>query len=262
MYDEARITAKLAELARITAKLAELGVAPAEEGGKKALYLENWKPDDMLAEIICRESLRSGLASSATAFVAIRSQAGKSVERSVVVPNAMPQGWEMGQPMAVMASSPAVLRSPVMFRDEDVESTPVMRCFQEGVFESMRTMPRKQRGAVRPDHVTLFDGVPAGSGRVVLVECTVGAGGPQGLFAAQLTGLAAAGDSAAFPPDAVLLLYVGDMARARARVQLADLLHGAVRPLNIICADGQVVRLVLMSSTATSGHLTVTVDIA
>ncbi len=241
---------------QITAKLAELGVAPAEEDRNKALYPENRKPDDMLTRIICRESLRSGLASSATAFVAIRSQAGKSVERSVVVPNAIPQGWNMEQLMAVSAPS-------LIYRRLS-DSADVARCCQDiqAWDGPMPAVPCQKRGAVQPDHVTLFDGVPAGSGRIVLAECTVGAGGPEGLSAAHLAGLEASGDPAAFPPDAVLLLYVGDMARARARVQLADLLQGAVRPLNIACADGQVVRLVLMSGTTTSGHLTVTACIA
>jgi Ca-activated chloride channel family protein len=240
MYDEAQITAKLAEL----------GVAPAEEGGNKALYPGNRKRDDTLEGIICRESLRSGLASSATAFVAIRSQAGKSVERSVVVANAVPQGWEMGQLMMVRAPSTVVFRSHAgndfgrCF--EDIEAAPDVRYFQDNVPASVPTMPQQQRGGTFPDHVTLFDGVPAGSGRVVLAERTIGLRGTKGLQASRLLSLAAEGDPGAFPAGAELLLFVGDMARARARVQLADLLHGAVRPLNVNCADGQVLRLVLV----------------
>ena len=257
MYDEARITAKLAELARITAKLAELGVAPAEEGGKKALYLENWKPDDMLAEIICRESLRSGLASSATAFVAIRSQAGKSVERSVLVPNAVPQGWEMGRDMmydSVAAPQIMLRRTSLMdyrvgeaeMADLHVADIPVLKM-------------RRQRDGARPDHVMVFDGVPAGSGRIVLAERTIGLTGARGLQASRLVSLAAQGDAGAFPEGAELLLFIGDMARARARVRLADLLHGAVRPLNVNCADGQLLRLILVvPGSPVLGHLEVT----
>jgi len=77
--------------------------------------------------------------------------------------------------------------------------------------------------------------------------------------------LIAEGDAAAFPEGAELLLFVGDMARARARVRLSDLLGGATRPLNITCADGQVLRLVLVvpgTATQSLGHLKVTVGIA
>ena len=247
MYDEARIAAKLAEL----------GVAPAEECGKEALYPENRKPEDGLAEIICRESLRSGLASSATAFVAIRSQAGKSVERSVLVPNAVPQGWEMGRDMmydSVAAPQIMLRRTSLMdyrvgeaeMADLHVADIPVLKM-------------RRQRAGARPDHVMVFDGVPAGSGRIVLAERTIGRRGARGLQASRLVSLAAQGDAGAFPEGAELLLFIGDMARARARVRLADLLHGAVRPLNVNCADGQLLRLILVvPGSPVLGHLEVT----
>ena len=246
--------------AQMTAKLAELGVAPAEEGGNKALYPENRKPDDMLARIICRESLRSGLASSETAFVVIRSEAGKSVERSVIVPNAIPQGWEMGRDMMYASvAAPQIMRrcvSPMDLRVEDVGIASV----------DLADIPvprvRRQHDGTQSDHVVVFGGVPAGSGRIVLAERTIGLRGARGLHASRLLSLAAEGDPVVFPVGAELLLFVGDMARARARVQLADLLHGAVRPLNVNCADGQVLRLVLVvSGPAVLGRLKVTLGI-
>lgn len=122
------------------------------------------------------------------------------------------------------------------------------------------------RGQPDATTVTLFDGVPAAAvGRIVLAERTVGLKGVNGLQASRLLSLIAAGDAGAFPEGAELLLFVGDMARARACVRLSDLLGGATRPLNITCADGQVLRLVLLvpgTGTQVLGHLKVTVGIA
>jgi hypothetical protein len=118
----------------------------------------------------------------------------------------------------------------------------------------------------RASSITLFDGVPAAAvGRIVLAERTIGLKGAKGLQASRLLSLIAAGDAGAFPEGAELLLFVGDMARARAHVRLSDLLSGATRPLNITCSADQVLRLVLLvPSTATQslGHLKITLGVA
>jgi hypothetical protein len=119
---------------------------------------------------------------------------------------------------------------------------------------------------LEPSTVTLFDGVPgAGVGRIMLAERTIGRKGTKGLQADRLLSLTAAGDAGTFPEGVELLLFVGDMARARARVRLSDLLGGATRPLNITCTTGQTLRLVLLipgTATQTPGHLMVTLGIA
>jgi hypothetical protein len=132
-----------------------------------------------------------------------------------------------------------------------------------------KTAPSLQAvGARQPraSSVTLFDGVPtAGVGRIVLAERSIGLKGSKGLQASRLLSLIAEGDAGAFPEGAELLLFVGDMARARARVRLSDLLGGATRPLNVTCSDGQVLRLVLLvpgTATQSLGHLKVTLGIA
>ena len=245
----------------LNARLALIGVAPAEEGGSAAVYPENNEPDDVLATVIQRESLRVGIASSETAFVAIRSKAGKSVERMVIIPNAVPEGWEYPQPVlmkpavlsGVLLSAPAVMRRS---RVTDV-GIPMLSRHKAKSWESA--------GGLRPAEVTLFDAaMPTGTARAVLAERTIGAKGKQGLPASRLTSLQATGDQSACAPGIELLLFVGDMARARARVRLCDLLQGAVRPLNITCRDGEVVRLVLVTSDGGKpaiGHLTITLGI-
>jgi Ca-activated chloride channel family protein len=59
------------------------------------LYAENTRRDaqEALGGLLLRESLGYGLLTSATAFVAVRSEAGKPVAGTVVVANALPSGW-------------------------------------------------------------------------------------------------------------------------------------------------------------------------
>ena len=258
--------------AEIKKRVEELGMTPAETGKETGtLYPENQPADETLAGLICRESLRSGIASTETAFVAVRTEAGKSVERTIIVANATPEGWEDMQPvMMAGAAMPAVSRRVssmppmrVLYEmavcREDVE--PV--CHASKATPSLQAVGPRQPGA---HSITLFDAVPAaGVGRTVLAERTIGLKGAKGVQGSRLLSLIAEGDAGAFPEGAELLLFVGDMARARARVRLSDLLGGTTRPLNITCAGGQVLRLVLVvpgTATQSLGHLKVTVGIA
>jgi hypothetical protein len=252
-------------------RVEELGMTPAETGKETGtLYPENQPADETLAGLICRESLRSGIASTETAFVAVRTVAGKSVERTIIVANATPAGWENAQPVmmtgAAMPTLHRMSQMPSMYMvnessrfDEDV--APVLR--KNMAAPSLQMVNSRQS---RANTVTLFDAVPtAGVGRTVLAERTIGFKGARGLQASRLLSLIAGGDARAFPEGAELLLFVGDMARARARVRLSDLLGGATRPLNITCADGQVLRLVLLvpgTAAQSLGHLKVTLGIA
>lgn len=248
----------------------ELGMIP-EEAGKETgtLYPENQPADKTLAKLICKESLRCGIASTETAFVAVRTESGKSVERTIIVANATPEGWEdaglvrMAAPMMMsQVSSPLLL-------SRDFYETDVC-CSDSGpAYPSRSASPRLQAvGARQPraSAVTLFDGVPAAKvERTVLVERTIGLKGAKGLQASRLLSLIAEGDAGAFADGAELLLFVGDLARARARVRLSDLLGGATRPLNITCTDGQVLRLILLipgTATQAPSHLKITLGVA
>lgn len=241
-------------------RIEELGATPAEGG---TLYPENQPADEILAGLICKDSLRSGIASTETAFVAVRTEAGKLVERTIIVANATPEGWEdiqyamvaqVAQPMMLKYASPMSRVDEAYVLMEDIQ--PIRR-------KSMSTpmLQAVDQRQPRAFSVTLFDGVPiVGVGRIMLAERTVGLKGTKGLQASRLLSLIAEGDTRTFPEGAELLLFVGDMARARARVRLSDLLGGAMRPLNITCSDGQLVRLVLMLPGTTPqvlGHLTV-----
>jgi Ca-activated chloride channel family protein len=250
-------------------RVAELGIT-SEEAGKETgtLYPENQPADETLAKLICAESLRSGIASTETAFVAIRTEAGKSVERTIIVANATPAGWEDAQ--QVMMSAPSmsgVLAEPaVMMSDTCLSYDAAPAFFSRRASKAAPSLQAVGRRQPRASLVTLFDAIPtSGVGRIVLAERTIGLKGAKGLQASRLLSLIAAGDAGAFPEGAELLLFVGDMARARARVRLSDLLGGATRPLNITCADGQVLRLVLLvpgTATQSLGHLKITLGVA
>jgi Ca-activated chloride channel family protein len=255
-------------------RVEELGIT-SEEAGRETgtLYPENQPADEILAGLICRESLRSGIASTETAFVAVRTEAGKSVERTIIVANATPEGWEdAGQVMMTGVAMPTLRRMSPMPSSAGLYDMAVCCSEPEPAFLANRvskaapSLQAVSRRQPRASSVTLFDGVsPAAVGRIVLAERTIGLKGVKGLQASRLLSLIAEGDAGAFPEGAELLLFVGDMARARAHVRLSDLLGGSTRPLNVTCADGQVLRLVLVvpgTATQAIAHLKITVGVA
>jgi Ca-activated chloride channel family protein len=77
---------------------------------RETLYPENERLAAAdIAEFLVRESLAAGIPCSKTAFVAVREEAGVKVSERLVVPNALPRGWDAGfaAPMPCMVSSKA-----------------------------------------------------------------------------------------------------------------------------------------------------------
>jgi len=252
----------------------ELGMIPVEAGKETGtLYPENQPADETLAKLICQESLRSGIASTETAFVAVRTESGKSVERTIIIANATPEGWEdagpvmmVGAPMMMNHVRAPVPQSGVLYEADVCCSDLGLAYVPRRVNKAAARLQAVGARQPRASSITLFDGVPtAGVGRIVLAERTIGLKGAKGLQASRLLSLIAEGDAGTFPEGAELLLFVGDLARARARVRLSDLLGGATRPLNITCTDGQVLRLVLLvpgTATQAPSHLKITLGVA
>lgn len=71
---------------------AVLGSTP---GGRRRLYAENLRDDATAAlhQFLVREALDYGITTAQTAFVAVREEAGRPVEQTVFVANALPHGW-------------------------------------------------------------------------------------------------------------------------------------------------------------------------
>src|SRR5690606_770990 len=83
--------------ATLRAELERLGYDPgAEESEATAsVYVENALRDaeKMVNRLLVRASLEYGVPSSATAFVAVRTEKGERVAGTVAVANALPAGW-------------------------------------------------------------------------------------------------------------------------------------------------------------------------
>ena len=97
-------------------QLARLGYDPGQVlAPKSKVYAENAREDasKALRYLLVREALDYGLACSETAFVAVRKEAGRVIEGSVAIANALPAGWSddfigaaSGIPIALACSAP------------------------------------------------------------------------------------------------------------------------------------------------------------
>ncbi|MBI3978906.1 MAG: VWA domain-containing protein [Chloroflexi bacterium] len=81
-------------------RLERLGYDPQQdlslpESGRRLVYAENVRARSLqiLGDLLLRESLAYGLLSSATGFVAVRTEAGRRSEGTIPVAGALPAGW-------------------------------------------------------------------------------------------------------------------------------------------------------------------------
>lgn len=258
---------------QLQAQLRRMGYDPAVVLRRgDSVYAENAYKSavEAIKPLLVQESLAYGIACAETAFIAVRTEAGKPVEASVAVANALPQGWSeeflsapgkgltagaargpvmramaAPPPPSPMAASPQAtfsLKQRVQDRD----------AFEVPAFLRRRDKPDTEAEAApeptpRYDGV-IFSGVPAfQNGEAVLFDSTQAALLPE---QATLTSVALHFLKAApqkLDRGLQLLLYVGDLALPRATIRLVDLLRGA-RPLNLRKAAGQVVRVVLVDA--------------
>ncbi|HZO90646.1 MAG TPA: VIT and VWA domain-containing protein [Chthonomonadaceae bacterium] len=105
---------------QLEAELRRLGYDPQAVLEGKAetslkVYAENTREDanHLLRQLLVQESLDYGLVSSETAFLAVRTEAGKPVEGTVAVANALPAGWSdrftgfySGSPHVLLCAAP------------------------------------------------------------------------------------------------------------------------------------------------------------
>jgi Ca-activated chloride channel family protein len=238
------------------------------------VYAENVRADaeTALRDLLAREALDYGLASSETAFVAVRTEAGKPVEGTVAVANALPAGWSEEFLASPMLASSAPASGALYF----MAASPAPPAGYAGPGRVVRTLQARLSGpspsmaaplggvapsqsmadfaAVHeaPPAAPVFSGVPQfTAGEAVLFDSAR----PED--ASRLPGdttftrlrvrLPGAPAPADLDPELALLIFVEDLAAPRARVRLADLLRqGGERPLNLLRRAGQVVRIVLV----------------
>jgi Ca-activated chloride channel family protein len=270
-------------------QLARLGYDPGEvmasQSGKlPKVYAENVRADvqEALRGLLVREALDYGLASSETAFVAVRREVGKPVDGTVVVANALPMGWSddflpsLPLRASVASGVQSVLDVPSFIRrgmTKDAVRTrtvPVarFRAYREArSFLGDRDKDPSSSRTMEP--VRLFLGVPnLADGDAVLFDSS------REEDASKLPKLAAMRRLVVRFPDGTpdyrnvdrglsLLIFVGDLSSPRARVRLADLVrrHGE-RPLNLLRRPGQVVRIVLLDPAGVWTQRAPQIDVA
>lgn len=283
-------------------QLARLGYDPAEAlaaPSKSKVYAENLREDasHALRDLLVREALDYGLASAETAFVATRSEAGKVVEESVAVANALPAGWSGGflsyntgalSVMACMApppSPPSASLNAMMFQaapmdylEEDGGTAEFARAEDEPLFHvsspQSATVDYLVAEAPAPrgtSQTLLFSGAPVFTGGEALLFDSARAQAtpplPQRGTISRLVLRFPAGSPTPTILDAglMLLIFVDDRATPRAKVRLRDLVRqGGSRPLNLARAAGQALRLVLVDSASVwskgAPHIEVSLD--
>jgi Ca-activated chloride channel family protein len=257
-------------------QLRRLGYDPARvlaggQGTPSKVYAENTRSDAeaALRKLLVEESLRYGLISSETAFVAVRTESGKPVEETVVVANALPEGWDEGfvgygggglarvMSLTALGAAPAAAppdaamylaaSMPVTGRKQFLRAAP-----DSSVVHDTYAAPPFAAPAA-PDREVLFSGVPVFEGtEAVLFDSSrasdAGKLAETATFS-RLTVRFPGGEpkSGTLDRGLELQLFVGDLAQPRARVRLADLLRqGGERPLNLHRGPGQPVRIILV----------------
>jgi hypothetical protein len=239
-------------------QLISLGYDPEKalyDGRKKSLYPENSSVNEMeaLREFIVRESLNYGLASSETAFIAVYHKAGKRVEATALVPNALPEGWsEDFDPVEYTGGryqgrktqmNPSCIPSP---QDKIVQS--YNKAKRSIMYECSSDAPimKCEKLSMLDAAPIIFSGKPVFKGNEALLFDSQDKRGSKLLKGAfsieQLKVSFPAGTPKLRDMDKglSLLIFVGDMIVPRAVVGLADLIRQrGVRPLNILI-DGPV----------------------
>jgi len=233
-----------------------------QEGGAAKVYAENVREDALkaLRSLLVREALEYGLASSETAFVAVRKEAGKPVEGTVPVANALPAGWSEG---FLLAAGPAqyMLRSrsvgtglPPDLSVPSFMQASVAKSPDAGVGARLASMGPAMAEARKPAEPTVvFSGIPKlENGEAVLFDSSrkkdsdklPGSGTIGGLQVRFPDGTP---DPATLDPELRLLVFVGDLASPRAVVRLADIVRRrGQRPLNLSRREGDILRIVLL----------------
>jgi Ca-activated chloride channel family protein len=208
------------------------------------LYAENAARLQISAvqRLLVRESLSFGLVCSATAFVGMRTEVGRRSEATVLVPSALPAGWDG-------ALADRALRSTIM------PSAPTLGAMGSPNFASgaarpqLRSSARRRESSLPPadnvgteppgvDRILRFRGIPVlQNGTTVLAE---GVAGEQ--LALRPTRLRAAIEG--FDPSRLdelieLWMCIGDSDAPAIRVFLRELLAlGGERPVNLSLAHG------------------------
>jgi Ca-activated chloride channel family protein len=143
--------------------LRRLGYSTPSATEAGTLYVENGqkRTSDFLRPMLARESLKFGVASAATAFIAVRSEKGERVVETVAIGNALPSGWSGGfaasgavacAPAASPPYAPMMMRVPASQGNGLVERLKRFKSEKRG--EALSTAPaymQRERADQLPD---------------------------------------------------------------------------------------------------------------
>ena len=239
-------------------QLARLGYDPQQvlagrPGAPPKVYAENVRAEAQvtLHDLLVGEALDYGLACSETAFVAVRREAGKPVEGTVLVANALPSGWSeefLGPHAMLVAAAPSVAGGP-RAQAARAKMAPARPAYTR-MFGLADSGARSQL-----ESKLLFSGVPQFTNdEALLFDSGRAQDAPKLADSVQIAQLKVHFPGGVPKPQAMdprmsLLIFVDDLSSPRASVRLVDLVRqGGERPLNLLRQAGQVVRLVLVSA--------------
>jgi hypothetical protein len=207
----------------------------------------------VIERLLVEESLAFGLASSATAFVAVRQEAGQPVTEVVEVANALPVSWSETFLSAAFMSPPTpgggAVRSlkasllPRGLSTQSITAHPLLPA------QGLPMPVEAARQAPAGGSVALYSGPVADVGvHAMLLESAPGdATVPPGVALKGLVLVTDAEGAQALGQlrDLVLSIFVGDLVVPRAVVRLRDLLTAGRRPLNVLRQTSEAVQIVL-----------------
>jgi Ca-activated chloride channel homolog len=279
------------DLATLGGRLERLGYAAEAAavrggaGGARSAENALASAQTTVRALLVRESLETGVPSTATALVAVRAVAGEAPTRRVDVACALPAGWSsdfetlaragmpdlsgiaLFSPMSPASPAPRMQRSMARPAPSDHDGGGGVRFSPARIAKRGRDRLSPQQGAAGADDASgaplaeaapayaprvstpLWTGVPAvgPDGEAVLHDSP--SGGDEGGSVPDHISVALLhldGDAGALPAGTRLLIFVDDLARPAARVDVrATLLAGGRRPLNVRVAPGARVRVVL-----------------
>ena len=265
-------------------QLAHLQYDADEVLGRQAVpskvYAENVREDarKALRSLLVREALEYGLASAETAFVAVRKEAGKPVEGTVPVANALPSGWS-DRFLAPTGMAQYSLGTGAVFRAAASSVRDIPSFLSRKALESPTHVGRGDQlasiGAVMaeagkpPEPTVVFSGVPPFVGNeAVLFDSsrdqdadTLPESATMRLI--QVRFLEKKLDPSSLDPGLALVVYVGDLASPRATVRLTDMMRRrGQRPLNVAKAKGDIVRVVLADPGGAWSHTAPDIEVA
>jgi len=247
-------------------QLERLGYEPEEvladrTGRPPTIYAENVREEatEALRGLLVREALDYGLACSETAFVAVRTEAGKPIEATVAVANALPAEWSeeflsISSGTGRAYGTPAPLAQQVMCCMDTAQPTTPLRMKRRMVMTPKLAASIREAPAAPPRAMTesLFSGIPQfANGEAILFDSfrDQDAGKlPDSTVINRLEVRFPDGiPDESLAPGLTLLIFVDDLSSPRARVRLADIVRQrGERPLNLLKRQGQVVRFVLL----------------